>query len=329
MTIQKLLTQLAINPEDTDLMNRIAIKSLENAAFDDCNKFLQLAYDTKKTVKTSHNLAWYLFFELGEEDKAIKIQREIIKQNPKSYLPYYLFATMLIDIGNYNDALPYLKIAGKKSDRKDILHNIGCCYFYLGNFEKSEQYFGKINKEFDHQCRSAFNQAITNFKLGNLDITRKIADRLSTKVETHSFDTIGGYEIALLYFLLDDFEKASQLLIKEGISGIDLPDWSELSYSLFISNHKQWVEEHKKMITDRKNWIEEIKTDPDEWDFDSEQEKQERLNELNDEINTIDNIIIQGVAKPTPDLDKKIWIEPAGCLLFDCEIHKNIANDEE
>jgi hypothetical protein len=254
--LKDLIDKLKDNPKNLDLINRIAIGYFENPSMLTDNedlKHFELAYSTRKTIKSSHNLAWYLYFEWGEENRAIEIQKEIIKQNPKSYLPYYLLGFMLLEKEDYKKALENLLIAKEKSDRRDILHNIGFCYFKLGDLKTSRDYFKIANTEFDFEFRSAFNQAVLDFQLQDTESTRKIADRLFQNIENNSASMIGGYEIGLLYFMISDFEKATESLIKQGIDGVDLTDWKELSYSLFISDKKRWISQHKKMISERKN----------------------------------------------------------------------------
>lgn len=329
--LKDLIDKLKENPKNLDLINRIAIGYFENPSMLTDNedlKHFELAYSTKKTIKSSHNLAWYLYFEWGEENRATEIQNELIKQKPKSFLPYYLLGFMLLEKEDYKNALENLLTAKEKSDRRDILHNIGFCYFKLGDLKTSRDYFKIANTEFDFEFRSAFNQAILDFKLQNVESTRKIADRLFQNIEKNSASMIGGYEIGLLYFISGDFVRATESLLKQGIDGVDLTDWEELSYSLYTSDKKKWISQHKKMISERENWIVEINTKPDEWDFDSEQEKNERLSELKNEIENIKGLISKGISKPDLDLNENVWIEPCGCLLFDCKRHENQPDDE-
>ena len=329
--LKEMIDKFKDNPKDLDLINQIAIGYFENPSMqtdDEEKKFFELAYSIKKTIKTSHNLAWYLYFEWGEQERAIEIQKEQINNNPKSFYPYYLLGFMLMEKEDYKNALKNLLIAKEKSDRRDILHNIGFCYFKLGDLKASQDYFKIANTEFDFEYRSAFNQAVLDFQLQDMESTREIADRLFENIEHNSASMIGGYEVVFLYFMVGDYDKATESLIKQGIDGVDLTDWKELSYSLFISDKKRWISHHQKMISEREDWIVEINTKPDEWDFDSEQEKNERLSELKNEISNIKGLISNGISKPDLDLNENVWIEPCGCLLFDCKRHENQPDDE-
>ena len=82
----KMIDKFKDNPTDLDLINQIAIGYIENPSMQTDNdelKFFELAYSLKKTIKTTHNLAWYLYFEWGEQERAIEIQKEKINKNPK------------------------------------------------------------------------------------------------------------------------------------------------------------------------------------------------------------------------------------------------------
>lgn len=327
----KMIDKFKDNPTDLDLINQIAIGYIENPSMQTDNdelKFFELAYSLKKTIKTTHNLAWYLYFEWGEQERAIEIQKEQINKNPKSFYPYYLLGFMLMENDEYINAIEYLLKANKKSDRRDILHNLGYCYFKLGDFQTAKEYFFKATTDHDFENRSAYNLAISDFKIGNIKSTREIADKLSSSIELNVHQIISGYEIGFLYFLLEDFKMASECLIKQGIEGVDLINWKELSYSLFLTDKDKWISQHDKLITNRETWIDEINTEQEGWVFDSEQDKIEELTQLKREIYNIKKMIKSGIAKPDLDLRANVWSEPCDCLLFDCKRHENQTDDE-
>ena len=329
--LKEMIDKFKDNLKDLDLINQIAIGYFENPSMqtdDEEMIFFELAYSFKKTIKTTHNLAWYLYFEWGEQERAIEIQKEQINKKPKSFYPYYLLGFMLMEKEDYKNAIEYLLKANEKSDRRDISHNLGYCYFKIGDIQIAKDYFSKATTDYDFENRSAYNLAILDFKNGNIKNTRKIADKLFSSIERNVHQMISGYEIGFLYFLLEDFNMASDCLIKQGIDRVDLIDWKELSYSLFVTDKNMWISHHDKMIAERESWIDEINTQPDDWDFDSEQEKNERLSELKSEIANIKELIKNGITKPDLDLSENVWIEPCGCLLFDCKRHENQPDDE-
>lgn len=328
--LKKLLEKLKDNPEDLDLINQIAIVFFENPSMMNDNedlKYFELAYSTRKTIKSAHNLAWYLYFEWGEQNRSIEIQKETIKLNPSSFFPYYLLGYMLLEKEHFKEALDFLLIANQKEERQDIIHNLGCCYYHLDKIGQAKDCFKLAANEYDYENRSLYNLALTEFNLGNIEKTKDIAGVLFHSIEPKVHKTISGYEVGLLYFLLEDFAMATQCLVKQGINGIDLIDWKELSYSLFLTDKNKWKNQLIKGNQERLEWISEIKNNHEDWVFESEEEKQERLNELNYEIQERDKLLKTGISKPQINLKERIWMEHCGCMLFDCKQHGNIAND--
>lgn len=328
--LKKLIQDFEKNPNNLDLINSLAIGYFENPSMQTDNeelKYFELAYLIKKTVKSTHNLAWYLYFEDGNEEKAINIQKECIELNPKSYYPYYQYGYMLLDQGKFEEAIPFLNKAYNIEQHRDIIHNIGYCYFQLNEFQKAKESFLQSTTDLDIENRSLYNLALTEWNLNNTVQVRLIADQLSKNIETNVHETISGYEIGLLYFLLDDLKRASECLIKQGINGIDLLDWTDLSYSLFMTYNKLWKEKINDSIDERKQWCNEIESNHEDWIEYTDEEKKERLTELKAEIKIREEELNNGMTKPIQDLGKSVWVEHCGCLLFDCKRHENIANE--
>jgi Tfp pilus assembly protein PilF len=328
--LKELIAKLEKNPSDLDVMNSVAIGYFENPSMlidNDDLKYFELAYQTKKTVKSIHNLAWYLYFECGEEEKGINIQEECFSLNPSSYLPYYQFGYMLLDQAEYQEAIPYLEKAYQLENRSDILHNIGCCYFQLGQYQKAKEIFSAITSEQDLESRSIFNLALTEWMLSEGENFALIADELSLAIETDNSLAMSVEDICLLYFLLENFEKVSDCLLKQGTEFIDLADWDYLSYSLHKTHPDSWRENIEKSIEEKKESIEEINKNDKSWEIDSEEEKQEYLKEFKDEIQARKKMLGKGVELPEIQISDWILVEYCGCLLFDCQRHGNPKDD--
>jgi tetratricopeptide (TPR) repeat protein len=329
--LKKMINKFKDNPRDLDLINQIAIGYLENNSMqtdDEVIKFFELAYSIEKTIKSAHNLAWYLYFEWGEEERAIEIQNECIELKPKSYYPYYLYGYMLQDQRKYKEAIPYLDKAYIIEKHRDILHNVGYCYFQIGEFQKAKDYFSQSTTELDIENRSLYNLALTEWELGNTEEVKLIANKLFQHIKTNVHETVSGYEIGQLYFILNDLERTTDCLVKQGIGGIDLLDWTDLSYSLYRTNNKLWKKQIKKSIEERKKWCNEIETNHEDWSEYTNEEKLERLSEFKSEIKIRQETVEKGMTKPIQDLAKSVLVEYCGCLLFDCKRHENQLNDE-
>jgi tetratricopeptide (TPR) repeat protein len=328
--LKQLIKDFRKDPENLDLINSIAIGYFENSAQNKDKEdfdYFEKAYELKKTVKSTHNFAWFLYFEWSEIKRALAIQQECVELKPNSYYPYYLYGFMLFQQGEFEKAIEYLTIAKEKEFRRDIEHNIGYCYFKLNDFNKARQCFLAASDNTDIENLSLFNLAITELKLNNIINATQIANRLFETIIENTFQTISGYEIGLLFFLLQDYEKAVECTVKQGIDFIDLLDWNELSYCVYIVNRELWVERLKKGVLERIRWQTEIRNNHEKWTFDTAQEKQERLNEIREEIKIRRSIIKTGIDKPNSNLEENIIFEFCGCLLFDCKRHENKFND--
>ena len=328
--LKKLIQDFQKNPKNLDLINQIAIGYLENTSIqtdDQELKYFELAYSIKKTVKSTHNLAWFLYFEHGEEEKATEIQNECIQLNPSSFYPYYQYGFFHLEQSKFSEAILFLKKAYQIEKRWDILHNIGYCYFQLKQFQKSKEYFSKCISSFDVENKSLYNLGVNEWNLKNFDQVKIIADKLTEDIEPNAFKSISGYDIGFLYFLIDDLESATKCLIKQGINGVDLIDCKDLSYSLFITDKKLWKRTISESINERKKWCAEIENNHEDWSEYDIDEKKEYLNELKDEIKIRQNTIEKGIIKPLVNPDENVWFEHCGCLLYDCLQHGNSKND--
>lgn len=92
--IKRFEKELEGSPDDTDLMNKIAIGYMEHPCeFIEDLKLFERAYQIKQTIKTANNLAYQLFYEFETEanqKRALNLQAECISKKPKSYMPYHL-----------------------------------------------------------------------------------------------------------------------------------------------------------------------------------------------------------------------------------------------
>lgn len=338
--LKELLQELERDPTNLDVINSLAIGYFENydqKTDKEDYDYFEKAYNLKKTVKSTHNFAWFLYFEWSEiqwrwkQDNAIErafqIQKECIELNPKSYYPDYQYGYMLLDQRKFEVAIPFLAKAYQIEQRRDILHNIGYCHFQMGEFQKARDLFSQAVTDLDIENKSLYNLALTQWKVNNSEKVKLIADKLSKHIEANVHETISGYEIGLLYFQIDDFQRASECLVQQGINGIDLIDWTDLSFSLFNTDKKLWSEKINDSIVERKKWCNEIENNHEDWSEYTDEEKKERQTELKAEIKIRQETLNNGMTKPIQDLSKSVLDEHCGCLLFDCKRHENRKND--
>lgn len=335
--LEELLRKHKDAPNDLDIINLIAIgyfqnyeKNKDKEDFD----FFEKGYNLKKTVKSTHNFAWFLYFEWSEvqwrwkEDdaieKALLIQEECIALSPESFYPYYQFGYMLMVKEEFLEAIQYLKIANSKTKNRGIDHNLGFCYYKIGEFELAKNYFLKSSIKEDNEQRSLFNLALTEYRLNNFDNLNEIISRLQNPKETD--DPLLEYEIGQLLFLINEYDKSAKWTIKQDLR-IDLLEWKELAYSIYKADKNVFDIELKKGISERQLWIKEINENHKDWNEYTVEEKKEQLQVYESEIKYLENIDIEFQNKPILDIDELLIIEPVYCLLFDCKLHKNLKND--
>jgi tetratricopeptide (TPR) repeat protein len=328
--LKSLVKRLEEDPTNIELMNEVAMgycQTPEMVTNDEDLKFFQKAYLTKKTVKTTNNLAWQLYMEYGKTEQALKVIKECISLNPKSYFPYNLLGNILMDEEKYEEALHYFKIAESKSDERNIVNNIGVVHFKTDNFEQAHNYFNKGSKLNDIENRSLFNLGLTEFYLRNLTETEVILESLIQNLKNEFLDPVCSYDLASVYVALNLYDKASELTIELGLDGIDLADWPEIAYSLFKTHPKLFDEAIAKSIVELKEWIAELETGHEDWEEYTDLEKIERIEEFTLDIKTRESLKAKFInGKPIKKLD--VMSEYCGCLLFGCKMHGNPLNDD-
>lgn len=338
--LEKLLIDLEEDPNNLDLLNLIAIGYFENYNMNedkDDYDYFERAYLTKKTIKSTHNFAWFLYFEWSEiewrwnEDRAInralEIQKECIELAPKSYYPYLQYGYMLLDQKEYKKAIYFLEKSNQIEKTREAIHNLGCCHFFLGNYEEASIYFLESSNYNDIEHLSYYCFAITEFKRNNLNTVKSIADKLYESIDYEFFDRINGYDISFLYFLLKDFEKATACILKQGINGISIGDSDEEGYSVYLTNKEIWKNSLLESIKEKENWIKDIETGEDDDEYENEDEKNQQIKELYSEIESLRIMLENGLEEPLPKFENYLSVEYCGCLLFDCKRHENRKDD--
>lgn len=340
--LKSLLKQYETDPLNLDLINSIAIGYFENYVMNEDKEdydydFFEKAYLIKKTVKSTHNFAWFLYFEcsvtLGWDDKdltsakAFEIQKECIDLNPKSYMPYYQYGFMLLEQNQNEKAIEYLIKANSLNKNRDIINNIGYCYFKIGNYEKARFYFLEGSNLNDDENVCLYNLALTEYKLGNFENLKIIAKKLEESIDDSKMNDIDGYDIAILYFLLDDLNDVYNCLINEGIDNLNISGFKEIFYALNIVDKDLWIIKVKQEIKETENNLFELINNPEEAESLTEDEKQINIEEYKKEIEYLTYILSNGLTKPEVDFSKELHFEHCGCLLFDCKRHENIDND--
>lgn len=328
--LKELINQLELNPTNLDLINQVAIGYMENPTMitdrEDL-KYFEKAYEVKKTIKSTNNLAWQLFFEWGNEERAFEIQKECLDLNPKSYIPYFLFGYMLLHRKEYNEAIQYLEIAKNISDKRIINHNIGVASYRLEDYNKAIEIFEKCMLDNDIEYKNLFNLAVSYLKAGNRDKLLLTLQLLEKNISWNFGDNISGYEIASLYYEIEDYKNAMKCAVKQGLDGIDFSDWKDVAYSVWKVDKKMYSSQIEKTVNEKKTYIVEIKSGHEDWEDETDEEKESSIIEFEEEIKNLKDLE-KSFINERPESRIDVWEEYCGCLMFDCKRCGNQPNDE-
>ncbi|MEM7714619.1 MAG: hypothetical protein AAF349_13770 [Cyanobacteria bacterium P01_A01_bin.68] len=329
--VKKLEEDLAKNPRDTDIMNALALGYFSNPSLLKGKEDLELmekAYATKKTIKSTHNLAWFYYLECwGSLEKALGIQKECISMQPKSFYPYFLYGYMLIADNQSLEAIENLEIAYSKHKSREIIHNLGTAYAKSGNFNVAKNYLIEVANDKDIENKSKYNLAIVKIQLVEKEDALKIIKELEKQID--KYDDIDSFAVAYLYYILEDYDTAYSCCKMADWNIYDLFSWEHVPYLIY----KNDIEEFKKLVAseieDKKNWIIENKDNDEFWEDDTEEEKQQYLTECESEITRLTNLEAEfALNKPNIDINNQYLLESCGCLLFGCSEHNNLKCDE-
>jgi tetratricopeptide (TPR) repeat protein len=344
-SLNRLLPQLDQKPDNLELINEIALTYNLIPSEDEIDhtlNYLEKAYALSKTIKTTHNLSWYLFSEWGDSTRAIEIQRECIRLNPRSDEPYFLLGYMLVEQAVFEpalnddaerqdrrsatvvnpealgEAIEILNEAMKFKESQAIVHSLGCAYFGLGEFERAQKYFERGSQFADPECISLYNLAITELSLNNTDKVRGLIHKLTEHEE--STDSIDAFDIAALHITLDGYSEAVGLLITTGLEGLGFHPalgHRDLEYGLFRAKPDLFEPRRQEAITEYQEDIDEIESKHPNWDSHSEEDKLASLDEFRDGIaycETLAEDFKKGYEPTIP----VIMPGTLPCLLFGC-----------
>ncbi|MEO1428176.1 MAG: hypothetical protein AAFV71_03750 [Cyanobacteria bacterium J06633_8] len=329
--IKQLEKTLAENPTNTNLMNTLAIGYLNNPSLVKDKEDLRLmekAYATKKTIKSTHNLAWFYFIECwGSLEKALEIQKECISMQPKSFYPYSLYGYLLLANNQPHEAIENLEIAYSKHKSREIIHNLGTAYAQSGNFDIGKEYLIAATNDKDIVNRSKYNLAIVKIQLGEKEDARKIVKELEQEI--NKCEEIDSFEVAYLYYLLNDYHRAYTCCQNCDWNHSDLFSWQHIPYLIYINDIDTYRIIVAGEIDKQENWIKQIKDNHQNWDDYTEEEKQEELVELKSEVLRLSNLEAKfALDKPNININNYYLLESCGCLLFGCEEHGNLQDDK-
>ena len=337
-----LLEKLESSPSDLDLLNEIAIFYSENIAlgftpdYQDIQYF-EKAYKIKKTIKSMHNLAFYTFFEdrSGEAatsfEELVNIQQECLALNPKSHMPYELYAYFMLENSNYEEAGKYYELAIEKGATSfHVFHNLGVVCFFMKNFLKSKEYLKQSLKIVKLADNALYNLAIVYMSMGKKNESiciLKDLEKLIDDPKNKCCAEVDYLDLSILYFSLGNYQKSSELALKSEY-GFDFISYKEVAFSLYMENTAIYKERREGFITENKKTIFEIRSNIEGWEDETENEKKLSVKEAMENINKYQKMTSDFKnTPPKANFSEYMRTEYCECLLFGCKTHGNPEND--
>ncbi|MDX8393313.1 MAG: hypothetical protein R8K21_01845 [Mariprofundales bacterium] len=270
--IKQLEKKLAQTPNNTDLMNKVAIAYMENpldfisdGGTEDL-KLFEKAYKTQQTVKTINNLAYQLFIEFAFEanqKRAMQLQKSCIEMKPNSYMPYYLYGHMLLESKNYKDAIKYFEIAyDKRAPKRSIYNHFGTAYFQLGLYEKAISCFQKSLNPENIYHDVWLNLAMANAAAGNKEKAREILQDTEKNIEWNEpVEGCNSFIIAEIYTFLGDYNSVVNLMSEKYIGYVSMKDMA-VGYAFYISAPDLFKAKLAEEIQDSRDEINDMENNP-------------------------------------------------------------------
>jgi len=159
--LEELKTKLINDPDNDELMSKVASAQMEAHDFQGALITLREAVKLKPNTQTMTNLGYFLTYE-GEpfdagwqvqEEKAIMYLKEALKLCPKTHHAYSLLGEVYLKVGRYCDAETVLKQAIAFCGTFANQNNLGVALFYQGQYEQAAERFLR-----SYALRSDLNQ---------------------------------------------------------------------------------------------------------------------------------------------------------------------------
>ncbi|MBH0173684.1 tetratricopeptide repeat protein [Fictibacillus sp. 23RED33] len=296
--------------------NKEAIQQLEENNLDQAMKLFHKAVLEKRDIQSLTNLAWVIWREEDDLERAFSLASEAADLRPTSHFPYSLCGELLLENKRYEDALKMLQQAISIEPTNITYHNLGVAYYYLGETAKAATHFGLAAGKSDY---TLYNQIKCLIELGE----KGEALRLIQTFDENAEDFIGTIDLAELYVEIGLHEEAIYWFEKGWNEYYLQPNWVGM-YVYCLLQRKQETEANntiQEFLRYKKQEI--LDTEKEELEEDwTEEDKQEIIIRLTNEIQEFESML-QGVKdgilptvilEPSPERD---------CYLFGCERHQH------
>ncbi len=170
--LQKKLSPEKYTPDAHFLMAKIYLKQgrYDYAIMELKTIIKNNKYGTVASKKEIFDLLIDIYISLGRIEEVYKLLLNYENQFPDDYNVAYNIGRVLIQKGEYRQALEYFKKALKlKSTDPDAIAGVGICYYYLGEMEKAREWLDQAVKLNRRNTLAHYFLALTLHRKGLYD----------------------------------------------------------------------------------------------------------------------------------------------------------------
>ncbi|WP_294033748.1 hypothetical protein [uncultured Moraxella sp.] len=362
--LTELLQAEKSNPNDDQLLSKIAFYYLANPDGRKDLEYFKKAYEANPNIKNTHNYAFWAYYEYGETDLALPLFKALIAKNPKSFYPYIVYANLLFSPSDYSNTAN-IQAINNHSDllielyQKSIIlfnntpqdyqnshqHELAYLYNNLANFYVAQQDFTKADECYNqaidifsdmlqdkHSCLNdeSIKDYLCSIALNKVRlnvINNDLATAKKFLVLAESYNTDSRLDIAYCYALMGDYQQSYQTL--NGKFNFHF-SWTWLCYAIWQTDMTAWQAYVKGLIDAEMVQIQEYQDELANCKDSEKQDIQDTIQYHQDELAQISQFID---TPPTPELSAKEQCLADlhyfyKCWLLGCENCHNLTNDD-
>ncbi|MFT8316722.1 MAG: tetratricopeptide repeat protein [Sporolactobacillus sp.] len=329
--VNQLQKQLKLEPNNTLLINDLAIALLETNDGTGALLQFQKAANIQPTIQSLNNLAYFYYTE-GEPlagggwriktNKAIDLLKKTIQMNPSSYFPYNLLGKIYTEKNDFKQAKKTLREAINIHPTIESLNNLAICYYKTSSLEKAADYFRKANAERtqDHgSLNPLLSYGICSAELGRREEALTAAKELMK--QSKKTDDVEEDQIVEIFYEAKNYSDVISIYSKLNLVSYTVDRLPPYFFALKTLGQLDKVQEILDSLIEY--ILTEIHEALDENDEDWEPgRKEEYIDELKMDIKFLKHSAEQVGRGVRPSLAFEPHIE-TGCYLFGCKRHNN------
>ncbi|WLF83310.1 hypothetical protein [Moraxella sp. ZY210820] len=350
------------NPTDDKILSQLAFYYLKNPDGNKELEYFKQAYELNPSIKNTHNYAFWLYYEYGQDEVALELFQQLMAKNPKSFYPYMAYGQFLYGCTNFSEDFKFLKSNSyqliklyqkaiplfdnspqeyQNSHQHELAYlynNLANIYLVQQNFTDADNYYNQAIHVFS--TISQDNQTDLNpdrlneylyFTALNKVRLKILADDMTTAkiflATAKQNPQADNYDIAHLYAIMGDNQACYDIIKGQEI---DL-SWDWIWQAIYEIEPSDYNGQVATQIQREIIWLNEHKAELANCQESSEQEKikewildgEKTLSELKNKQKQ--QPMLQLSIKEQCLVDLRYFSK---CWLFGCEHCNNLADDE-